>query len=531
MSSWIRGIQILFVFFFVVSLSIDAQRQLRPEDLPTEKVFEDWTNCEEGDATSIDLPGKLSQDLKIGSIQQTGNMSKDMRSNFAVLPGIVSEDETRSILALLKGVGLDQDPDTVDGMATEEIFVDNQELREGRSSKGKAIENSKTLESRQILRRRLKEIMDPILDERITPFVRARYPDQCDRPGGRKCTPCYSLVRRYRRGQRISHGSHRDGHAIATVVTSLTDYGSDYRGGLYLASVSADRHFLDLHRGDAVVHQSDLLHGVKVFPTPEGRMERWSWVLWFRDSETCEEHGHEWFKDCAEAGNPTCEFNYATKVGTIPGLSSEQIANQVLYWNHRAARHGHAQACVKLARAYLKFLPSKLPYNASKATRLYKRAIRMAADPDAHYGLASLLLKRGDDFDEDTTSENIEIVIRHLESAATGGHAYAMFNLGIAHLYGYSSRDKRPNLDLAMEWFEASGLPEGFAAIAMRNQAISTHTNEAFSSFAGKKARRFGYGSAWRRKARIHTGSGGAGGVDLNLPWPEGGGVAIPPMW
>ena len=52
-------------------------------------------------------------------------------------------------------------------------------------------------------------------------------------------------------------------------------------------------------RGDAAVHQSDLYHGVDV----RGG-ERWSWILWYRDSSSCTDHGHEWFTACAVNRNP-----------------------------------------------------------------------------------------------------------------------------------------------------------------------------------------------------------------------------------
>ena len=54
------------------------------------------------------------------------------------------------------------------------------------------------------------------------------------------------------------------GHALVTAVISLSDYGSEYRGGLYVATGRSANKVVALRRGDAVVHQSDLLHGVKV---------------------------------------------------------------------------------------------------------------------------------------------------------------------------------------------------------------------------------------------------------------------------
>jgi hypothetical protein len=54
------------------------------------------------------------------------------------------------------------------------------------------------------------------------------------------------------------------------------------------------------------------------------KVERWSWILWYRDSLTCDDHGYEWYKDCAEEGNPTCELLHATKVPNVPGLTPKQ---------------------------------------------------------------------------------------------------------------------------------------------------------------------------------------------------------------
>ena len=51
--------------------------------------------------------------------------------------------------------------------------------------------------------------------------------------------------------------------ALTTVVMSLSDYDTEYRGGLYVAT-NHGRYALKLNRGDAVMHQSDLLHGVQV---------------------------------------------------------------------------------------------------------------------------------------------------------------------------------------------------------------------------------------------------------------------------
>ena len=85
-------------------------------------------------------------------------------------------------LAGRESLVLDADPDSVDGMASHEIFVDNDELRHGFMG-GLKDADAATVEARRPLREALQQIMRPILDERVTPFVRQRFPEQCG--GGR----------------------------------------------------------------------------------------------------------------------------------------------------------------------------------------------------------------------------------------------------------------------------------------------------------------------------------------------------------
>merc|ERR1712159_671908 len=100
----------------------------------------------------------------------------------------------------------DTDPDSVDGMSSHEIFIDNEELRKETSyeasSSLKYDAVPEILASRRALRQKLMVIMKPIVEERITPLVRQQYPDKCTNKAGRACTPCYSLIRRYRPGER-----------------------------------------------------------------------------------------------------------------------------------------------------------------------------------------------------------------------------------------------------------------------------------------------------------------------------------------
>merc|ERR1711988_389827 len=88
-------------------------------------------------------------------------------------------------------------------------------------------------------------------------------------------------------------------------------------------------------------------------------------------------------------------------------------------------------------------------------------------------------------------SYSVDQVIHHLEQAALGGHFYAMFNLGIVHLYGYT---KKQNVKLAKDWFLASTLPEGFYAASMY---YSSSRQEAKASDLRQQAQQLGFGSPW----------------------------------
>lgn len=500
--------------------------KLKPSDLPPPHLFSDWSN------TSVTLHPRSELDdddddvttvkVATGSILQPGN--DKYYSTFDTLPAIIPREIIASVLDLLSGpkpgstsLPLDEDPDTVDGMPTQEIFLDNDGLRRGETSKAGQPED---LPRRKALRSSIRKLLDPILYDKITPYIRQRFSELCGNEiTGRACTPCYSLIRRYRAGQRISHAPHHDGHSFVTVVVSLSDYGREYRGGLYVASQFHQRNYLALSRGDAVVHQSDLFHGVQVLDnvtldvdasgnrltTPE----RWSWILWLRDSDTCEDNSQSWHTKCALTGNPTCQLLHATTRGD---------EKDVLHWNQLASDNGHGAASVKLARAYLKLLPSSLSYDWHKAKDLFQRAVDLTNEPDGHYGLAGLCLEEASSTREGVVSYDLIMkALIHLEKAALGRHPFAMFNLGIAHLYGYGYPNGMNDQDVAGQWFETCGLPEGIYLRSLQMNALGKK-KEAEDYL--KQATILGHGSPIREGARKLTGSGGAGGVDLNLMWP-----------
>ena len=313
-------------------------------------------------------------------------------------------------------------------------------------------------------------------------------------------------------------------------------------------------------RGDAVVHKSTLLHGVQVLELDDAdaskqqhnttSSERWSWIIWYRDSHTCEDHSYEWFVACADAGDAACQQLHATTVGNIPNQSTEVTARRVLHWNTLAAENGNGIAAVKMARAYLKLLPADVPHDENEAIRYYQLAIQ-SQEPDGHYGMAGLLLwqlqKQRKErlqsqqpysssssssssitsltINETTAMSTLRRVVYHLEAAAKLGHAYAMFNLGMVHTYGYGI--SQINTTLAVEWFIASSLPEGYYVSYF--QAASVGDQKRMNLYQ-QRAQALGMNQPWRKQARQYTGSGGAAGVDLNLPWPPSVDGRQPPV-
>lgn len=94
---------------------------------------------------------------------------------------------------------------------------------------------------RRPIRDKLMAILQPA-EDKMTRFVREHFPELCAKKGkDHVCMPCYSLIRRYMPDERQTHMMHRDGQALVTVVVSLSTYGKDFKGGLYVAVNGAQR--------------------------------------------------------------------------------------------------------------------------------------------------------------------------------------------------------------------------------------------------------------------------------------------------
>lgn len=196
-------------------------------------------------------------------------------AEFTVLASLLSPDEVQSILDVVEDESLefDEDRDSVDDQATHEFYLERSGSVDGvRGITGKPDGDARVFASRLAARERLQEITRPIMQQRVVPFVNQAYASACKS----NCFVCHSLIRRWRQDERVKHPTHFDIQALVTVVVSLTSYGKDFIGGLYVSTGERES-YLALQAGDAVVHQSTLLHGVDV---ESGK--RWSWIMWFK---------------------------------------------------------------------------------------------------------------------------------------------------------------------------------------------------------------------------------------------------------
>jgi len=546
---------------------------LTPADLPDPVWFTNFSNT-----IHYELPGGFQRTVQEGMVQPIQRPSDGKNSHAKKLiprtatataaPASIAAVRTaldrraiEQIRSLVQEQSeyLDTQPDTVDALSTYEIYMDSPTIRKEEEEREREMKkreiptmNENEDDSRRrssfFLRQQFHALTHSHVDM-LTSLVQQHYPDICQSSSSSSnphhrppCEPCFSLIRRYRRGERQSHAMHQDGHALVTVVVSLSDHGVDYRGGLYVSTGHGERQFIALDAGDVAMHQPYLYHGVQVLDIePESsssstatatatreqqhfhETERWSWILWYKDG--CDEdRGHEWFATCASQGDAVCQYLYSTK--DIPGATSASENERILSLTRAAARGGVGEAAVKMARGYLHLLPSPLPYNETLARAYYTRGIQVG-NPDAHYGMAQLMLQKlqqrtsGQVTRESVINEQqqnqqqyLRKVIRYLEEAAYLGHSFAAFNLGIVHAFGYGGIEM--NMTLSHEWLVQSGLPEGLYIASKQTKAASPDTLASLE----RRARKLGWGQAWRKQAREQTGSGGAGGVDLNLPWP-----------
>jgi hypothetical protein len=292
---------------------------LRAADLPAIPVFSAWTNST---LTLGNTPDSTTRQLDVaaGAIVYPPPLDPSYATPLYVLPGVLSREAVATVLALLTrrgGPAWDTDPDSIDGMTSDELHLMSDEpeyMKPGGGSALKGDSDPAQLSARAPLRKAVSAVLDPVVQGLVLPFVRQRFPELCSKGAGRTCRVCSSVLRRYLPGARRGVATHQDHEAVATVVISLSDYGREYTGGLYVTG-GTGRKLLPLLRGDAVVHTTQLSHGVSLASETS---KRWSVVFWIRDSDTCEAHNMEWHRGCAAAGNPVCQYLQAMILGRDP---------------------------------------------------------------------------------------------------------------------------------------------------------------------------------------------------------------------
>ena len=175
---------------------------LKPSDLDKIPIY-NWNKKK-----TFVTPNRQTINILEGSVNHKG--CKGISTLFK-LPQIATRKEVETIRNLVKTSEFDSDPDSVDGMPTYELYIKSPDI--SKNNGGMKLDH---LEKRAKLREKLRKIMDPIIEERINPYVRQTY---CKHSSpSRLCTPCYSFIRRYKKNERRSHETHRDGHAFVTKI-------------------------------------------------------------------------------------------------------------------------------------------------------------------------------------------------------------------------------------------------------------------------------------------------------------------------
>lgn len=325
-------------------------------------------------------------------------------SRFALLRGALNE--SAAMRDALADVSFGDHADSVDGMPAFEYYLSG--VERGAAAKTAATAGGPAM-------------------ARLTDFVNARYA-VCRGV----CRPCASLVRRYRADERTRHPTHFDFHALVTAVYSLSD-AEDYDGGLYVETESAGRNFVALGRGDAVVHESDLFHGVDV-----SRGERWSWIVWFQDAPRCDADPARWSDG---AGDALSLFLHAHRVG-----NREDRARLL----NRSAALGFGRAANALGYAHV--VGDGVGVDIRTAEALFAEAIRLGVVGEPHLNLGQLRLDEGD----------VEAALVEFEVAAAAGNRQAHHNLGIAASRGLGGRPRDPRA--AAAHFLTAGLPASLFA-------------------------------------------------------------------
>jgi len=406
---------------------------------------------------------------------QTGTMrwpSIDKNATLFVQDMMISNEESTNMMNILREVTFDEDLDSVDGMSTFEFYIYS---HNDYFPRGKPDRSEKIRTSRKKVRSRIRKITDPIT-RRVEDVVNKIYKD--DKCGGGEdapCQVCYSFVRRYLDTERTfksflthshmyththihthtgtTHRDHLDIKSMITVVMSLNRYGQDYTGGLYVRSGgSSERFFVPLHPTRAVIHTSDILHGVDVM-----QGERWSFIMWISNDSNCDPNAsRKWHLNEAKDGDPMAMFLHAKRTSS----SSSSSSREALEMMKKAAESGFARAMNEFGM-WKREGSHGVVRNISEATSWFKRAVDLGEE-DAALNLGQVLLSDGD----------IEGAVELFRVAAQNGSSAARMNMGVAYFKGAGGCER--NLSKAMSWFlksnSANGLWQVFQTLQIYNR-------------------------------------------------------------
>ena len=371
---------------------------------------------------------------------------------FDVMAGVVPSTEADDIVAVLDSVdSFDEDLD-FDGESTFELHLTDKDRRE-------LADLSQLLIDRQTpARRRLEEIVQPILRDRILPFINLRFTEDC---GDHGCHVCTSFFRRYRQDLRSKLPLHFDTDALATAVVSLSSAGVDHDGGIFVASNAGSAKFVPLQKGDALVHNSDLFHGVNV---PEG--SRYTWVIWVRDTEDCGIDISHWHRDRANKGDPLAQYQVAQRIhhaaqfrnnnittgGKASSIEREKKERARFKWMEQSADSGFAPAMIEVGNAYEH--GTGVAMDLKRALKYWSKAEDMG-EPDASNNIGNYFLH----------SKHDEVAaVKHFRLGAERGSTGSQHNLGIAYYLGTGGLTK--NHVEAVRWLLASGTKRSHSIIA-----------------------------------------------------------------
>ena len=117
-------------------------------------------------------------------------------AKFHVLSSLLSQHEVDSIVDIVQSpnLDLDVDLDSVDMSSTYEFYISRNGNSEGiKDITGKLDHDKDVFDKRTPIRDELSEIMNPIIHDRILPFVNDKYVKSCSLSNA-SCTVCHSLV-------------------------------------------------------------------------------------------------------------------------------------------------------------------------------------------------------------------------------------------------------------------------------------------------------------------------------------------------